>query len=560
MKTLKHCIASLLFVIVMTVALAAEMRTVAVISVADIDTAVKTLKAVTTQAGYPDAMAQVEMQLSMLQGFDLKQPIGIVLLADEGDFAGYAFVPVSDISATPLGMLLAMGERQADGSIMLPEGVIPVPAYVKQSGKWAFISVLKELPKTLPTDPVRLLESMDKEYLVGVKANVANLPKDMVMGALSMFRMMAQMQAQSEADLEALDASFDQIEMLLNELKTFSFGLAVTPQNDIVFDVTAEAVAGSVLAADMASVAAAKTGQIGFFQPQDSIAAFVAAGVLNALVKQQYNAQLTSFFEGARESIEEGDLGADEIAAAKSVLDNVEAMLKSTIDTGKIDVGLTWLKNGTLLAGAAITDGNKLQLALEKSLVAVPDEFRQFVKFNTEQFEGYAVSTIAVPLSQIPAPTDDMPKELASKTVSLQIAIKDTAIALALGLEDSVLTDLKKAITASKESVSLPQTNFVLTPGNLVDFVKLFAPSDPVQLEQFDMGMEMLRAFPPDAQITGSETYSGNTQKSKIVVSGKLLPGIGKFIGMGIEGYRQGMEFGRQRAFENMNDDFDFDF
>jgi len=556
MKTLKHLLTTLVLGVVMTVAtFAADMRTVAVISVADLDTAVKTLKAVTTQAGFPDAMAEAQTALSQLPGLDVQQPIGIVIQADDESFAGYGFVPISDISAIPNFMiLLSMGEKQADGSVILPQMMGPMspPIYVKQSGKWVFVSIT-ELPKTLPADPVKLLEGMNKEYLLGIKLNVANLPKDLCKGGLNMVRFMAQMNAQSEADLETLDASFNQIETLLDELKTISYGIAVTPQNDIVLDVAAEAVAGSVLAADMAAAATMKTNQIGFFQTNDSIAAFVGAGVLNAVVKQQYSVQLAKFFEGAREGIEEGDLDADGIAAAKSVLDNVEAMLKSTIDAGQIDLGATWKKNGTLLIGAAITDGNKLQQALEKSLVAVPEEFHPFVKLNAEQFDGFGISTIAVPLAIIP----DVPENLAAKVPTLQIAIKDTAIALAFGLDETVLSDLKKAITASKTAANIPPTSLVVTPGNLADLFILIGPSG--DNESYQQVMDVVRSFPPDAQITGTNSYSGTVSKGKMVVSGKLLPGIGKMIGEGIEAAQKARQMMQERNSGDFDiDDFDF--
>jgi hypothetical protein len=358
---------------------------------------------------------------------------------------------------------------------------------------------------------------------------------------------------QTEQEFENIDAVFDQIEMLLDELKTFTYGISATPQNDVVIETSVEAVAGSVMAGDFAAMSTFKTNQIGFFQPQDSIAACLGVGLLNAMVKQQYTSQLAMFFEGVREGMEDGDLEADEMAAAKSVIDNVEAMLNSTIASGKLDLGATWRKNGTLLVGATITDGNKLQQALEKSLTAVPEEFQQYVKLNVEQFEGFAVSTIAVPTTMLPD-SENMPPELARRTRSLQIAIKDTAIALAFGLDNTVLADLKKAITASKTPANVPETVFVLTPGNLVDFAQLFTPAEA--MDEFDKGMEMLRSFPPDAQITSTNVYDGNVNKSKMVVSGKLLPGIGKLIESFIEGYSQGLQFG-QDYYED--DDFDID-
>ena len=69
--------------------------------------------------------------------------------------------------------------------------------------------------------------------------------------------------------------------------------------------------------------------------------------------------------------------------------------------------------------------------------------------------------------------------------------------------------------------------------------------------------MEMLRAFPTDAQITATDVYSGNVNKSKIVVSGKLLPGFGKLIGMGIEAANTARDAARR--FGEGYDDYDID-
>jgi len=187
----------------------------------------------------------------------------------------------------------------------------------------------------------------------------------------------------------------------------------------------------------------------------------------------------------------------------------------------------------------------------------VPEEFQEYVTLNAEQFEGFTVSTIAVPLSLIPG--DDVPETIASKTATLHIAIKDTAIALAFGLEETVLTDLKKAITASKTPANLPKITVVITPGNIVDIITMIGPAGDE--ESYKEVLDIVRAFPPDAQITASESYSGNTQKSQMVVSGKLLPGIGEFIGYGIEAAQRAQQIMMERGFDDDDIDFgDFDF
>lgn len=551
-------VASFFASVVMAVAVqAADMRTVAVVSVADLDTAVKTLKAVTTEAGYPDAMAQADMMLPMLQGFDAKQPIGIVIQADDESFGGYAFLPIADISAMPmLAMLVGMGEKQADGSILVPTGhPLLQSVYLKQSGKWAFISPA-ELPKNLPTDPAKLLEGMNDRYLLGVKVNVANLPKDLCLGMINTFRMMAQMGAQTEENLEAVNSAFDQIEMIIEQVKMVSFGIAANADNDVIIESTTEAVAGTVMAADMQAMANFKTGQIGFFQPEDNIAAVLGTGVLNAIVKQQYTGQLSAFFEGAREGLEDGELGPDEIEAAQGMLANIESMLLSTIESGKIDVGFTWQSNGTVLVGATIQDGDKLKKAFEQSLETVPEEFQQYVTLNDGVLEGYSVSTIEVPMAVLPLPEEEPFPQLKDKTITARIGVKNTAIALAVGWQGDVRADFAKAITASKSPAAVPKQMFVVTPYYLGELFKTVVPQDDPKVAE---GLDALAACGQDGRITAETTFSGNAQNDKIVINHQLLPGIGMFVGESINAAQKARQQMMDRGYYDDEEDFEID-
>jgi len=68
--------------------------------------------------------------------------------------------------------------------------------------------------------------------------------------------------------------------------------------------------------------------------------------------------------------------------------------------------------------------------------------------------------------------------------------------------------------------------------------------------------VDIVNSCPPDAQITGTDVYSGRVNKSKIIVNNKLLPGIGKFIGISIEAAQRAQQMMMQRQF---GDDFDID-
>ncbi|MCL2349186.1 MAG: hypothetical protein FWC50_13125, partial [Planctomycetaceae bacterium] len=291
---------------------AADMRTAAILSIADANSTVKSLKELTAKAGFPDAMAPLEKNMAAFQSaVDWAKPIGIVLLADDKTFGGYAFLPVADITKLPVvSQMLADAKKTKDGSYLLP---IPngMSLYIKQSGKWAYVSIV-ELPKSLPADPVKLLEGLDQKYILGAKTNIANLPKELCEGSLAVFRTLAESQAKDEAAADSIAASFDQIEKMLNELKVMQFGLAVSPKSDVIIETNMEAVSGSVLAADIKALIGVKTNMIGFFQPDNNLLSVVGAGNIDDLNKKQFEKQLKVFFEGAREGVEGGEYGPKE--------------------------------------------------------------------------------------------------------------------------------------------------------------------------------------------------------------------------------------------------------
>ena len=516
---------------------AADMRTVAIISVADANSAVKSLKEVTVKAGFPDALAQLDGSMAMLQNaVDWAKPVGIVLLADDSTFGGYAFLPVSDITKLPnANQLLADAKKAKDGSyvISLPNGM---SIYIKQAGKWAFISAGTELPKDLPADPVKLLEGLDQKYILGIKVNVANLPKELCENWLTMIRMMAENQAKDEAAAENIGSSFDQVEKLLKELKVMQFGIAISPKSDVILETGAEAVSGSVLAADIKALVGMKTNMIGFFQPNNNLLSVVGAGNIEDVNKKQFEKQLTMFFEGAKEGVEGGEFSPSEIETAKFALANLEATLKSTLKSGKIDFGLTVKADGTILVGATIADGNKAHDALVKAGASMPEELKALIKIDDSTYNEFKITTIAVPFKQLPE-ADKVPESLKDKTLTAKIGIRDNALVVATGIADSVESDLKSAIDASKSPAAVPATNLVIRPYYLGGYVRLLAKEDDKIVANI---IKTFESIPKDAKITSTTTYGENSQNGKIVIESDLLPAVGKFILIAIQA-RQGL-------------------
>ncbi|MCL2346692.1 MAG: hypothetical protein FWC50_00375 [Planctomycetaceae bacterium] len=516
---------------------AADMRTVAVVSIADANSVVKSLKAVTAKAGFPDAMAPLEANMAQLQNaVDWAKPVGIVVLADDEKFGGYAFLPAADITKLPnVSQILAGAEKAKDGSYKIP---LPnnMPLFIKQAGKWAYISVAAELPNNLPADPVKLLEGLDQKYILGVKVNVANLPKELCQGSLAMFRMLAESQAKDEAAAESIGTSFDQIEKLLNELKVAQFGVAISPANDVIIETSMEAVSGSVLAADIKALAGIKTNMIGFFQPDNNLLGVVGAGNIDEANKKQFETQLKMFFDGAREGVEGGEYGPTEIETAKFALDNLEATLESTLKSGKIDFGLTLKADATLLVGATIADGNKAHDALVKAGTSMPEELKGLIKIDDSTYNGFNITSIAVPFKQLPD-ADNVPEGLKDKTLTAKIGVRDNAIVVAAGITETVESDLKNAIDASKSATAVPATNLVFRPYYLGGLIKTLGKQNDGNIADV---LKIFESIPKDAKITSTNTYSGSSQNSKFVIEGDLLPAIGKFVQKAIQ-VRQGL-------------------
>jgi hypothetical protein len=121
------------------------------------------------------------------KGIDAKRPIGVVLSLDENQLVPLAFVPVTDLKTVlaPLSEQLGEPTDAGDGVLQL-QG--PQPMFLKQQGAWTFIGQTKESLKELPGQPDQLLEGLNTQYDIAVRAFVQNIPahfKQMAIGQIN---------------------------------------------------------------------------------------------------------------------------------------------------------------------------------------------------------------------------------------------------------------------------------------------------------------------------------------------------------------------------------------
>lgn len=136
------------------------------------------------------------------QGFDTRQPIGVLLQTDGVLYYPLVFTPMN--LDGPMGKSFQRDyvERLPDGRLAIRQDIAKWPLgrlYVRQHNGWLFIASETQLG-ALPEDPTVLLQGLDRECLVAARFDLQSLPNLSTRAALSLGE--AQAVAQAETELE----------------------------------------------------------------------------------------------------------------------------------------------------------------------------------------------------------------------------------------------------------------------------------------------------------------------------------------------------------------------
>jgi len=513
---------------------AAEMKTVAAVSIADVNTLLKTVKDISAKTGgTPDAVNMFEGFLLFVDVLDTTKPLGIVVQSDGNNFQGFAFAPISDIAQIPFIQFLDLEETgPGQYELMLPNGL---PIHVIQQKKWMFLTLGAELSGDLPDDPSTLLDGMNKKYILGAKINVSALPQNLMLRFLDIARLMVGSNMEENTQ-ENFNAMLNEIEKALVQIDTIQLGLAVDPSTtDITLEAVVNVLPNTEYAEQFTEMSKMTTMSTGFFQPQGSILTTINAGTFGENQQTQLHASLDAYFTVFREGVDEQGLGEEEEALVNSLLDNLESVLNSSIDVGKFDAGFTMLNNGTVLAVAKIAEGERITDSLKQLLEAVPQNYHKYIKLEGEDYEGYKLSSFVIPLKDLGFP--ELPKAFANKTLTALIGVKNDSVCLGVGIDPNVTAELKKAIDGSKTEVPLPTTTFIITPGEVAKLVKsweLLELSNNVP-EFVKQLVDELEKCPADATIMQTRVYTQNSVETRITASGQLIPVFAKLFQVVLE-------------------------
>jgi len=469
---------------------AADAKPVLVASIASIDKVVKNIDTLGEIAQSSALTDIVKLQLQAFsQGIDKKRPSGVVVTAQDANFDGYGFIPVSDFKQliNTLG-----GEETTKGVFEISK--FDRPLFAKEHKGWAFIAAKPEGLENLPDDPAKLLSGQEKEYDVAVRAYARNVPEFWRTLALQQLtqgvELADRLEGESEEDFEArkkmAKTMVQQLTKFIEESETLTIGWTVDEKaKRTFFEANFTAIAGSDTAKSLAYLGQSSTNFAGFVSG-DAAVTLHAASKFRPSDAAQSKATLVMLKDRLLRGIDESnDLEDDaEKAAVKKIVGEGWEVLEKTIDGGILDGAGSLLLTPdslTVLAGAQVADGAKLESVFKQvmELAAKKEKNEEkkkelTVKYNADSHRGVRIHTMRV---SVP---DPQAARLLGEKTEVAYGFSDKAVYLALGKE--CLPKLKEAIdqSAAQANKSVLPMQFTIALGPILKVAAATAPNPVV--------------------------------------------------------------------------------
>ncbi|MFT5523522.1 MAG: hypothetical protein ACI9G1_001764 [Pirellulaceae bacterium] len=394
--------------------LQAQEKPVAVISITNTQKLMDDAEYLMEAAGMGDAAQGIMLMVGgATRALDRTRPAGAIIMLEGLEPRPIAFLPVDNLDQLFKALKFQIGEPEDVGDgIFEIAGDQDQPAFVKQSGKWAYIAMEKEqLTGALPADPSQYLGKLPENYAIAIQINVQNIPqeiRDMGIDQVKMIQEQAQQAAGTEEEREMqkqlAENSVKQMTMMLNECETMTMGWAIDKTSKTTsLEMEMKAVAGSELAAKLTAFGDQPSDFAGFLVPNAAVTMHLSTksqpeDIKNAIMLIQTMQQQVLSEIDNDQNVENEEMRK----SIKEVLNALFDVVQQTVESGKTNGGAALVlkpQEVTFVGGAFIADGIALEgifkklAELGKNEPGFPD-----VKFNAENHAGVNFHTMRVPV------------------------------------------------------------------------------------------------------------------------------------------------------------------
>jgi len=375
-------------------------------------------------------------------------------------------LPVTDLKQL-LAVLQNFGVTTEDG----PNGTLQIGAqgqtlFAKEANGWATISMMPQMLEDIPANPGTLFGELTKDYDIGVRVHVQNIPEATKQFAIDQIRAdmqqgMKQMENESDeqfsARQEMTKLQVEQIQQAAMDLDELTLGIAMDGQEQrALIDIVYTAVPGSKLAKQIALNSNPKTDYAGFFQPDAAMMMSFASQVSDSDI-----AQMEQMFAAAMKQVdaaideEADDASEEEKVILKSAVDDFMQALKSTLEAGKMDGGAVLNVSPSSLsfvAGGFVADPAKIESGVKKLLELDKAEGKQKLpemNWNATSHRDVQFHTLNIPIEGNDEDEQNA-RKLFGETVDIAIGIGKESAYFSMGR--NCLDVLKGVIDTSAAS------------------------------------------------------------------------------------------------------------
>lgn len=516
----------------------AAVKPVAVLTIASYERLMTDIGFIGNLAGSPDldknleGMIQLFTQGQGFAGLDKKRPLGIALTTDGTQFQPLIVLPVDNLKTLLEALAGLVGDAQDVGNGMFELNVFNQKIFVKEKNKWAYMGMAPEAIDTAPDDPAKLFGGLEKNYDIGARLYVQNVPE------LYRSLLIDQLKIGVEAGLgrqpdetddaynarkKIVETQMERLSKGINELEQLTLGIAIdVPAKEAILDIDVTAVAGSDTAKQLASLQTGSSDFAGFLVPE-------AAASLNvtAKISKTDGEQLISGLNGLRDQVlkhlDESSRLPDDAAKklAKEMAGQAFDAIKSTIESGKIDAGATLNvgdKSLALVAGAYVSDPKALEEALKK-FVKLSENEPGFppVKFDAVTHAGVRFHTASIDVPE----SESISKVLGGK-LDVAVGIGEKSVYLALGTDSLKLVQTLIDKSKAEAGKQLPPFQLNVSLGPVFQFATALQDNPAVT----EMAKELAKAKGKD-HVFVTVTPQPNSIKIRVKAEEGVLQLLG---------------------------------
>lgn len=475
-----------------------------------------------------------------LEGLDKARPWGFLVRTDGQQFFMHAFVPVSDLKKLLASLEPAIGKPEELGGGVYEFETEDRVLYLKQAGDWAYLSMDRDALNNVPEKPLEALGGLQKDYDLGVRVTVKNVPpifRQMMLAPLEMAGQQGLEKREDETDeqhelrTKVFRQSMQQLGTMLDELDTLVLGLKIDEKARIgALEYAMTAIEGTNLSKQMKQAEELKTGYSGFFMPDAALTLVTVAEIGEAEIEQAKTSLATAKVNALKE-LEEQKLSDEERELAKKLVSELMDVFQKTVEGGKLDVAAAAKvspESLTAAAGGRVVEPERIEEALKamaKQLAEDDPKHADAIKLNAEEFQGVRFHTVAVPLEELEEA--EPLKKLVGDSLNIVFGVGKESLYLAAG-RDAADT-LKQAIEKSKAepAKAVPPMQLKLSLLPIVKTVGSVAEDEQVQ-SVAEMLTQMLAGADAKDGITVTATTIPNGAKTRV----ELEEGVLKLLGV----------------------------